>query len=52
MQVPDVLLSGDHEAIRRWRRGEALRRTRELRKDLIERTDLTDEDTRLLESSS
>jgi tRNA (guanine37-N1)-methyltransferase len=33
--VPDVLLSGNHEAIRRWRREEALRRTRERRPDLL-----------------
>jgi len=34
--VPDVLLSGDHERIRRWRREEALRLTRERRPDLWE----------------
>jgi len=34
--VPDVLTSGDHEAIRRWRRRESLRRTWEQRPDLIE----------------
>lgn len=34
LQVPDVLLSGDHAAIDRWRREEALRRTRERRPDL------------------
>jgi tRNA (guanine37-N1)-methyltransferase len=33
--VPDVLLSGNHEAIRRWRREESLRRTRERRPDLL-----------------
>ena len=36
MKVPDVLLSGDHAAIARWRRDEALRVTRERRPDLIE----------------
>lgn len=35
--VPDVLMSGDHEAIRQWRREQALRRTRERRPDLIAR---------------
>jgi tRNA (guanine37-N1)-methyltransferase len=33
--VPDVLLSGDHEAIRRWRRKQALGRTWQLRPDLL-----------------
>ncbi len=34
-RVPEVLLSGDHAAVRRWRRGEAERRTRERREDLL-----------------
>ena len=33
--VPDVLLSGDHGAIARWRRDEALRRTAAYRPDLL-----------------
>jgi tRNA (guanine37-N1)-methyltransferase len=33
--VPDVLLSGDHAAIARWRRDEALRRTAAYRPDLV-----------------
>jgi len=33
--VPDVLRSGDHGAIARWRREQALRRTAELRPDLV-----------------
>jgi tRNA (guanine37-N1)-methyltransferase len=37
--VPPVLLSGDHAAIARWRRDEALRRTARLRPDLIELLD-------------
>lgn len=36
MQVPDVLLSGNHEAIARWRREQALKRTRERRRDLLD----------------
>jgi tRNA (guanine37-N1)-methyltransferase len=36
MQVPDVLLSGDHAAIERWRREQALRRTKERRPDLLD----------------
>jgi tRNA (guanine37-N1)-methyltransferase len=48
LAVPEVLLSGDHERIRRWRRKEALRRTRVRRPDLLGRADLTDEDRQLL----
>jgi len=47
--VPEVLLSGDHEAVRRWRRKESLRRTRERRPDLLEAVRLTPEDLRLLQ---
>jgi tRNA (guanine37-N1)-methyltransferase len=36
LAVPDVLLSGDHAAIRRWREQEALKATREKRPDLLE----------------
>ena len=35
MRVPDVLVSGDHAAIERWRREEAVRRTEERRPDLL-----------------
>jgi tRNA (guanine37-N1)-methyltransferase len=47
-RVPEVLLSGDHEKIRRWRRKEALRATRERRPDLLDRAALGAEDERLL----
>jgi tRNA (guanine37-N1)-methyltransferase len=46
--VPPVLLSGDHERIRRWRRKEALRRTRDLRPDLLSKASLSKEDLELL----
>ncbi len=46
--VPDVLLSGDHGRIRRWRRKEALRATRERRPDLLAAAALTAEDEALL----
>lgn len=46
LEVPDVLLSGDHEAIRRWRRREALRATLEKRPDLLERAALSEEERR------
>jgi tRNA (guanine37-N1)-methyltransferase len=46
--VPEVLLSGHHEEIRRWRRRESLRRTRERRPDLLAKADLDDEDLAFL----
>ena len=39
MDVPEVLLSGDHGAVDQWRRAEAERRTRARRPDLLGRTD-------------
>jgi len=48
MSVPDVLVSGHHEMIRRWRRKEALKATRERRPELLERVRLSDEDEELL----
>lgn len=47
-EVPKVLLSGNHEEIRRWRRQQALVRTRARRPDLFARLTLTKEDLRLL----
>jgi len=47
-EVPDVLLSGNHEAIRRWRRKEALRNTYSKRPDLLQQESLTQEDQQLL----
>jgi tRNA (guanine37-N1)-methyltransferase len=46
--VPEVLLSGNHAAIARWRREQALRRTLERRPDLLERAALTEEDRAFL----
>ena len=48
-KVPDILRSGNHGAIARWRRKESLRRTFERRPDLLEGAELTDEDRELLE---
>ncbi len=48
LRVPDVLLSGNHREVARWRRKEALKRTLHGRADLLERAPLTDEDRRLL----
>jgi tRNA (guanine37-N1)-methyltransferase len=47
-EVPEILLSGDHEKIRVWRRTESLRRTLERRPDLLEKAKLSEEDKRLL----
>jgi len=46
--VPEVLLSGDHKSIRRWRRREALRATRERRPELLARARLSAEDEALI----
>ena len=46
--VPDVLRSGDHAEVARWRRREALRRTYQRRPDLLERADLSDSDRAFL----
>lgn len=46
--VPEILLSGNHKDIIRWRRKEALRRTLERRPDLLEKTTLSSDDYTLL----
>lgn len=48
LDVPEILLSGNHELIRKWRRKESLRRTRRLRPDLLCEAALTKEDVKLL----
>jgi tRNA (guanine37-N1)-methyltransferase len=48
MAVPDVLLSGHHAQIRRWRLGQSLRRTKERRPDLLAGRALTKEEAALL----
>jgi tRNA (guanine37-N1)-methyltransferase len=49
MDVPDVLRSGDHARIARWRHAAALVRTAERRPDLLVRRGLTDTDRATLE---
>lgn len=49
-RVPEVLLSGDHERIRRWRLQRALGRTWERRPDLLEQLQLSEEQQELLEA--
>jgi tRNA (guanine37-N1)-methyltransferase len=48
--VPEVLLSGDHARIARWRRQQALKRTLERRPDLLQHAQLSEEDRRYLAS--
>ena len=48
MVVPEVLVNGNHDQIRRWRRRTALAKTLRNRPDLIERVELTEEDKELL----
>ncbi len=49
ISVPKVLVSGDHNAINRWRLKQALGRTFERRPDLIERKELSDDEQNLLQ---
>lgn len=48
-KVPDVLLSGDHQAIKRWRMQQSLGRTWLRRPELLNKIDLTDEQVVLLD---
>jgi len=49
-RVPDILLSGHHENVARWRRKESLRRTRQRRPDLFAKLDLSSKlDKKLLQ---
>lgn len=50
MKVPDVLMSGHHENIRKWRLQESLKKTYLRRPDLLETYPFTEEETILLES--
>lgn len=48
LSVPEILLSGDHEKIRKWRRLMSLKRTVTRRPDLLQKLELTKEDQALL----
>lgn len=50
LDVPDVLLSGNHAAIDRWRREQSVIRTAEMRPDLIETAALTEDERALARS--
>jgi len=50
LRAPEVLLNGDHQQIRRWRREQQLLKTLANRPDLLERAELSEEDRRILEA--
>jgi tRNA (guanine37-N1)-methyltransferase len=49
LKVPDVLLSGDHEKIKKWRKKEALKRTLQKRPDLLNWDEISDEEREWIE---
>jgi len=49
LEVPEVLLSGHHENIEKWRRQQSLKRTYERRPDLLSQADLSEEDLKFLD---
>ena len=50
MEVPQVLLSGHHENIKKWRQVEALKRTAQCRPDLLQNLELSDEELNILKT--
>ncbi len=48
MKIPDVLLSGNHGEISKWRRREAIRRTLQRRPDLLKKAKLSEEDNAII----
>lgn len=52
LRVPDVLLSGDHREIEKWRRREALKRTLKRRPDILKDAELSEKDKLLLKELS
>lgn len=49
LEVPEILVSGDHKKIARWRRKEALKKTLEMRPDLLKSFNITETDKKILE---
>ena len=47
-EVPDVLISGHHEAVRKWRRTKAIEKTLICRPELLNNLELTDEDKKII----
>ena len=52
MHVPDVLLSGNHEEIRQWRRKQSLRTTMKVRPDMLDQMDLDESDKKMIDDIS
>jgi tRNA (guanine37-N1)-methyltransferase len=52
LEVPPVLLSGDHKKIAAWRRAEALKKTRLKRPDLLQQAALTEADKKILREAT
>ena len=52
IKVPEVLVNGNHEDIKRWRRRSALEKTKQNRPDLLSTVQLSDEDRKLLTERS
>ena len=50
LRAPEILLNGDHQQIRRWRREQQLRKTLANRPDLLEQVQLSKDDQKLLQS--
>ena len=50
LHVPEILLSGDHEKIKGWRKAESLKRTLEKRPDLLENAELKGDEKKVLNS--
>jgi tRNA (guanine37-N1)-methyltransferase len=50
LRAPEVLMNGDHQQIRRWRREQQLRKTLRNRPDLLEQAALSEDDRRLLDA--
>lgn len=50
MEVPEILRSGNHQQIERWRRQQSLKRTKERRPDLLKKLSLNQEDIAYLQS--
>jgi len=48
MKVPEVLINGNHQQIRGWRREQALKKTLDNRPDLLQTVELSEEDKKTL----
>jgi tRNA (guanine37-N1)-methyltransferase len=48
-KVPEVLLSGDHAKLEKWRREQALQRTLRKRPDMIAKAELSEKDRKFIE---